>query len=379
LPPNPKISLLDVRQGADFDIERRFVADILGLITLPARAEIAEASYRAAEWKAVAATLKLAADVRRQYWRAVAAREQNHALTSARSAAEATSELAKRLGETGALNKLDQSREHVFYAELSTQLARARTQAAVEREKLTRAMGLWGTDINYTIAAGLPPLPKKLGTPAGIEADALQRHVEIKLARAELDATAKKFGLTQATRLVNALELTAAENLSRSTTTDPATGASSVDRTRMRGLELALEIPIFDFGETRKREAQETYMRAANRLAAKAVNIRSMARQAYVAYRGAWDTARLYQGQVLPLRKAIQEESLLHYNGMLTDLFVLIQDARARALSTSAAIDAKRDFWIADAELRAAIIGGGGDGSSTDSNTSAAPSSGGSD
>ncbi|MCP6769017.1 hypothetical protein NL529_29650, partial [Klebsiella pneumoniae] len=88
-----------------------------------------KAGYRAAEWKAVAATLKLAADVRRQYWRAVAAREQGNALTNARSAAEATSELAKRLGETGALNKLDQRREHVVYAELSAQLARARTQA----------------------------------------------------------------------------------------------------------------------------------------------------------------------------------------------------------------------------------------------------------
>ena len=32
-------------------------------------------------------------------------------------------ELARRLGETGAMNKLDQAREQVFYADVTAQLA----------------------------------------------------------------------------------------------------------------------------------------------------------------------------------------------------------------------------------------------------------------
>lgn len=376
LPPNPKLSLLDLRSGADFSIERRFVTDILSLWSLPARKEIAAAGFKAAQLRAVASTLRLAADVRRQYWRVAAATRQGRYLQESRAAAETTSDLAKRLGETGATNKLDQSREHVFYAEVSAQLAKARTQLLVEQEKLTRLMGLWGGNAVYKVAGGLPPLPGKPVPGAQIEHDAVARNVDVKMARADLDRVAKELGLTQATRYVNALELSAAENVSRTTGTgvDPVTRAvsPSVDRSRQRGLELSIEIPLFDFGEARTRKAEEEYMRAANLLAAKAIEVRSRARQSYVAYRGAYDAARLYQSQVLPLRKAIQNESLLHYNGMLSDLFVLIQDARARITSNIAAIDAQRDFWIADAELRASIIGGGISGDETENKSSSA-------
>ncbi len=371
LPPNPKLSLLDLRSGADFSIERRFVTDILSLWSLSTRKEIAAASFKSAQLRAVASTLRLAADVRRQYWRVAAATRQGRYLQESRAAAEATSDLAKRLGETGATNKLDQSREHVFYAEVSAQLAKARTQLLVEQEKLTRLMGLWGRNAVYKVAGVLPPLPGKVTPAAQIEQDAVRRNVDVRMARADLDRVAKELGLTQATRYVNALELSAAENVSRTTSTsiDPVTGAasSSVDRSRQRGLELAIEIPLFDFGEARTRKAEEVYMRAANLLAAKAIDVRSQARQSYLAYRGAYDVARLYRLQVLPLRKAIQDESLLHYNGMLSDLFVLIQDARARINSNIAAIDAQRDFWIADADLRASIIGGGISGDETES------------
>ena len=43
------------------------LADVLALATLPARQDIAEAAWRGAKLEAVASTLKLAADVRRQY------------------------------------------------------------------------------------------------------------------------------------------------------------------------------------------------------------------------------------------------------------------------------------------------------------------------
>ena len=44
-------------------------------------------------------------------------------------AAETATQLAARLGETGAMNKLDQAREQVFYAEITAQLATARQRS----------------------------------------------------------------------------------------------------------------------------------------------------------------------------------------------------------------------------------------------------------
>jgi len=100
-------------------------------------------------------------------------------------------------------------------------------------------------------------------------------------------------------------------------------------------------------------------MGAVNRLLEKAVNARSEAREAYATYRGRYEIARAYQTRVLPLRKVITDESQLQYNGMLVDAFELLTNARENVASNVAAIRAKRDFFIADIDFQAALIGGG--------------------
>jgi outer membrane protein TolC len=60
----------------------------------------------------------------------------------------------------------------------------------------------------------------------------------------------------------------------------------------------------------------------------------------------------------VPLRKRVSGEVLLRYNGMLVSVFELLTDARAQIASINAAIDAQRDFWIADTELNFARHGG---------------------
>jgi outer membrane protein TolC len=61
----------------------------------------------------------------------------------------------------------------------------------------------------------------------------------------------------------------------------------------------------------------------------------------------------------LPLRKIISDETLLRYNAMLIDVFSLLTEARQRIAATITAIQAKRDFWLASADLKAAVAGGG--------------------
>jgi hypothetical protein len=99
---------------------------------------------------------------------------------------------------------------------------------------------------------------------------------------------------------------------------------SSAKAARSKTLELEIDIPIYDFGQSKVALAEQTYMQAANKLAEKAVNIRSEAREAYTAYRATYDITRQYQTNVLPLRKIIQDQSLLQYSGMLNDVTDLI-------------------------------------------------------
>ena len=131
---------------------------------------------------------------------------------------------------------------------------------------------------------------------------------------------------------------------------------------RDRGFTTTFEVPLFDFGETRLREAEQTYMQAVNRLAQKAINARSEAREAYAAYRASYDIAGRYQRDVLPLRKTISDEMMLRYGAMQVDVFSLLNDARQRIAANIAAAEARRDFWISSVDLSAAIIGGGAGG-----------------
>jgi outer membrane protein TolC len=354
LPPNPVISITRISGSVETEIDRQIVADILALATLPARSEIAAERFRQAQLFAALETSRVAAETRRAFYRAVAAQELAGLLAQANSAAATTAQLAKRLGETGAMNKLDQAREQAFYADLSTRLASAQQRASSERERLIRALGLWGDDLGFALPKTLPPLPKRAFALPAVEQDAVSRRVDLQIARIELDTLAKSYGLTKATRFINVLEAGYADKIVK----DKETGNTFRDR----GFSVAFEVPIFDFGESRVREAEQTYMQAVNRLAQKAVNVRSEARDAYRNYRSTYDIAGHYQRDVLPLRKIISDEVMLRYGAMQIDVFTLLLESQQKLAANAAAVEALRDFWLAQTDLSTVVVGGGGTG-----------------
>jgi outer membrane protein TolC len=360
LPPNPRFGISKLSGRFELEIERQIAGSLFALITLPARTEAARDRFRTAQLRAAESVLKLAADTRRQYYRAVAANAQASFYQEAKASSDASSELFKRLGESGSVNKLNQAREFAFDAELGAQLAQARLQQRQERERLVRLLGLWGDDLKFRLPGTLPPLPP-LRSVKAIEAEALRKRIDVQIARGDLDLLAKTLGLTQATRFVNDIDLLGRRTYDRNLTVLPD-GDVEREATRTRTVELEIEIPIYDFGQSKVALAEQTYMQAANRLAEKAVNVRSEAREAYVGYRASHDIARQYLNNVLPLRKIIQDEALLQYNGMLIDVTQLIVDARGRILSNVAAINARRDVWIAHTDFKHALIGGGSGG-----------------
>lgn len=358
LPPNPKIGISKLGGHLQLELERSLLVSLFALATLPARREIAGDQLRAAQMRAAEATLKLATDVRRQYYRTVAANQQVATLLQAKVTTDAAADLARKLGETGGMNKLDQAREYALAAELDSQLGRARLQQRLERERLVRLLGLWGPSIDFRLPSSLPALPRAIRSAGDAEAQALLRRVDLQAARIDLEALGKSFGLTQATRFTTDVELAGTSKYERTKTVSDE-GEIGKEKLKRRGLAIDFEIPLFDFGQARTMDAEQRYMKAANLLAEKAVNVRSEAREAALAYKGTWDIARHYEATVLPLRKQIQDEALLQYSGMLVDVTSLITDVRARIMAQAQAIDARRDFWIAEAELRAALAGGG--------------------
>jgi outer membrane protein TolC len=103
---------------------------------------------------------------------------------------------------------------------------------------------------------------------------------------------------------------------------------------------------------------QRLDMQAVNRAADSAIRARSEVREFYAAYRTAFDIARHYRDEIVPLRKRISEEMLLRYNGMLSSVFELLADSRDAVASVNAYLEAQRDFWIAEADLQMALTTG---------------------
>jgi outer membrane protein TolC len=228
-------------------------------------------------------------------------------------------------------------------------------------------MGLWGDDVAYKLPNRLPSLPRTLITNDVIEAQALANRVDLQVSRLELEANAKAYGLTEATRFVTDLEIISGFETER----EKEDGKIRKDTTYSKELEFV--IPIFDSGKARMRKAELAYMRAANQLAEKAVNVRSESRSAYEAYRSSYDIARHYRNSLVPLRTTIEQQSLLSYNGMITNTFELLADSREKVNASQLSINAKRDFWLAAANLTAAVYGGGA-GSAPAEAASSAPS-----
>lgn len=347
---NPGFSFQRVeKNGAEGDIveiERRFLFDILGLLTLSTRTDIETRRFEQTKLRVSGEVMRVAADTRRAYFSAVAAEQGVAYMEDVKQVADAGAELARRMAAVGNWSKLDQSRQQVFYAETVAQLARTKKTSVAEREKLTRLMGLSGEDIRFQLPERLPDLPKTAQQQPAIEVAAIERRIDIQRARQEVDGLAKSLGLTQATRFVNVLEASYLRN-------------KTTGEARETGYEIEISIPIFDFGEAKVARAEATYLQAVNRLAEIAVNARSEVREAYAAYHTAFELAQHYRDEIVPLRKKISDENLLRYNGMLISVFELMADARSQMASVNGYIEALRDFWLAETDLQGAMAAGG--------------------
>jgi outer membrane protein TolC len=357
-PENPVVSIGILGIGAAElglyrAIEGMFATNILDAKTRKQRVALADINFRSAQLGAVNDTLTLANQTRQAWINAVSAFEAASYLKRAKATSDAGSELASKLGETGALNKAGQAREHAFNAELAGQLAKARLNATRAKEDLTKLMGLWGTEVDYYVPDALPALPRSVGRITNIEGKALRNRLDLQVAKLGLEAQAAAFGLTDQTQLLTDLEIIAGFEAERE-----ADGGKTETETTPQ-IELEFAIPIYDTGKAQMRKAELMYLQAANVLAEKAVNVRSEARGAEVSYHASYKIARHYRDVLVPLRKTVEEEGLLSYNGMITNTFELLTDVREKLGASLEAANAKREFFMAQADLTAAIYGGG--------------------
>ena len=342
--PNPGFSFIRTKRGDEIEIERGLHFNLVKLLTLPLAAKVESQRFELAKGNAAVTAIRLANETRRAYFQAVAAEETVRYMRKVREVAEASAELARRMASIGNWSRLQQAREQGFYADAALNVARAEQAGIRSRESLTRLLGLWGTQTAFALPERLPDLPKAPDERPDIEQRAMQSRLDVIGAKLSAQSLASNLGLSKATRFINVLEI-------------GVTRETSNEAPVRRGYEISLELPLFDWGTARVAQAEALYMQGVNHAAETAINARSQVRESYQGYRVAYDIAKHYRDEVVPIRKRIADENLLRYNGMLIGVFDLLADARSQIASVNSYIESLSDFWLAESDLQMAMIG----------------------
>jgi outer membrane protein TolC len=342
--PNPGFSFAKLKAGNEREIDRGFHFSLARVIAMPWLREAAQRRFEAMQGTVALRVLEHGADARKAWVLAVAAQEGVRYAQQVMRAAEASAELARRMQQVGNFSALQRAREQAFYADAALGVARAEQAERSAREKLTRLLGLWGMQTSFLLPERLPDLPAQAKDLPDVEHMALTQRLDVQGARLAAQQLASQQGLAGAAVFTDGLEIGAQRNSYNNAPTQ-------------RGWELGFELPLLDWGGARRASADHSLRQAMLRAEQTAIGARSEAREAYGAYRSAFDIARHHLDGIVPLRKRILDENVLRYNGMLIGVFELLADARLQIASVNAAIDAQRDFWLAEGDLDMALIG----------------------
>ena len=318
---------------------------LLGLLLIPSATELEGIRFEHVKLQAAQETLNLAFEARKAFYSAIASKQLSNYYEQVKLTAEAAAELSLRMAKAGNISKRDLAREQVFYSETLSKLSRTKQNEMSEKEKLIRILGLNSDQINIKLPEILPNLPADKMEYEKLIAYAIDQRLDIQIAKKEIDMFAKTLGITKATRFINVLNVVMEGE------------KSAADNEVLTGPVLKLEVPLFDFGGARIARYQAQYEQSVNHLKETALNAESQVRENYANYLSKYTDTKRYRDNIIPLRKKILDETVLHYNGMLVSVFELLTDAREQVNSLVEYIDTLKEFWIAESDLQLAAGG----------------------
>ncbi len=345
--PNPVFHFERLSADHELEITRLLSIGLLDLIRLPMLARGASIQLEANQVSLAADTVDLVTQVRQAWVDAIVSQQLATYAEQVFSSAEASADLAANMQAIGNFSALSRSRQQVYYADAATNLTAARHRALASREVLIRLLGLNNDQTaKLQLPTRLPDLPEEPIAAPDVTDAAMANRLDVNMAKAGLKLATMQQGLKLLGDITD-IELAAISE----------TLWEEDERESARGYELGIELPLFrSIGQVRNRLNAKSLM-ASNTLENVARSAISHLREAYSAYRSNYDIAKHYRDEVVPLQQFISEENVLQYNGMLIGVFELLADSRAQIQTVQSSIEASGQFWLADAALRASLVG----------------------
>ena len=343
---NPTIDLSArfPNHGSAVNWEVNAAFDLLDLLMIPLRKRVAAAHLAAAQRRVADEAVRLVAGVKTAVYELKA---DDGMLAHRRTIADISStalDLSQRQHEAGNIADLALARQQAAYNAARLDLAAAENVQREHREKLNRLLSLWGGDTSWKIAGGLAPLPDGDVPLRGLESLAVAQRLDLAAAHMELSGIVRALGLTKAYRYVGAL-------------TFGMDTEHDIEHSNLTGPNLKIELPIFNQGQARIAKGEAELRRAERKLEGLAIGIRADVRALHDKLAAHRESARFYENEVVPTRRAITAGMLLHYNGMLVGNYELFATRAEQIEAEHKSIEALRDYWMTRAELERAVGG----------------------
>ncbi len=324
----------------EFEVTQNF----LNILMLPARQKLAAMQFEEVKLTVADEVLKLAADARAAYFRAIGARQIEQMRRHIAEAAEASYEMARRLHTAGNISDLNLAVERVHYENARMNFAQSTTLAVESREQLIRLMGLWGAQAEVRLAQHLPDVPAQEIDLAHLESLAIKNRLDLASDRQEIEVLAQALGITLDWRWFGTADV------GISTERDP-------DGQWVTGPSLTLELPIFNQRQADIARLESRLRQSQKRLAAKAVDIRSEVRSLRSRLMMQRYLVEHFKKVILPLQERIVHLTLQEYNYMLTGVFDLLNARQNEFDNYQKYIETVRDYWITRTQLQH-VVGG---------------------
>lgn len=331
-------------EGGGTGLEMAVVQDFIDILFIPLRKGVARSAFEAAKLRAAGAVIDLAGEVRAAFYAAQAAQQTLGMRGAVLAATEASYALARRLREAGNITELDLANERALFEQSKLDLRTAELELARARERMNVLMGLWGEQTAWTMSARLPEPRAEELDPAGLERRAVERSLELAIARREIEQAAGTLGIARPLGIFPDAEL-------------GVSAEREGEGTWALGPALSLPLPFFDQGQPAVASARAALRSASERYAAEAVTLRSAVRMAHASVIAARDQVDYYARVLIPLRQQIVNHTQLQYNAMQVGAFQLLQAKRDQIDAGSAYIGALLEYWLAHTEREQLLNG----------------------
>ncbi|MFZ5494298.1 MAG: TolC family protein [Verrucomicrobiota bacterium] len=329
------------------NVEFGLTAPLLESLLLPARKQLAQDQLAQTQYRVSHEVLALAAEVRQAAYEALAQQELRARLAVIAEVNDAAADLARRQFEAGNIPQLELAQIQASAQQTQVELARADAEIRAARERLNRLLGLAAAQTGWKFAGGLPGLPADDGLPDDLEAIAVAQRLDLAALRSQAELARKALDLKRRTRL-----LPGGVDLGVDTEREPG-GAGG--HAHVTGPRLTVELPLFDQGQPELARLAAELRQTRDRAEALAADIGSEVRAARDRLIAARQAVVFYQQTLLPQRRTILRQSLLHYNAMQKSVYALLAAKEEQQLAEKQSIEALRDYWSARAELERAL------------------------